>query len=464
MLAAALAAGCARFQPEPLSPAQKAEELEGRTLTNATLQSFLERNLQRELAGWPPTPWDFDMLTLAAFYYHPSLEVARAQWVVAQGGETTAGQQPNPVLNVTPGYNATTLTPSPWLPLGWLDITVETAGKRRHRRARAAQLSEAARLNIATVAWQVRGRLRTALLDWDTTRQREALLRSQVALQEQIVHRLDQQVQAGAIAGSEAAVFRVALAKAQVDLLDIRRQHSEARSRVAEALGVPHRALDEVRLAFDPPQDAAVAELVSSEIRRRALQNRADILAGLVEYGAAQSALQIEIAKQYPDIHLQPGYQFDQGDSKWSLGLTIELPILHHNQGPIAEAQARRREAAARFNEVQSRVLADIERAVQGLEITRENSSALTTLAQAQAQRRDAVAAQVAAGAAEPLELISARSEYVSAELALLDGRARLQQAMGALEDALQQPVFGHAPTPPSPTTYVTDLPAHAAK
>jgi len=27
-----------------------------------------------------------------------------------------------------------------------------------------------------------------------------------------------------------------------------------------------------------------------------------------------------EIAKQYPDITLSPGYEFDQGDNKWSLG------------------------------------------------------------------------------------------------------------------------------------------------
>ena len=41
-----------------------------------------------------------------------------------------------------------------------------------------------------------------------------------------------------------------------------------------------------------------------------------------------------------PDVHLNPGYQFDQGDNKWSIGLTFDLPILNQNQGPIAEAKA----------------------------------------------------------------------------------------------------------------------------
>jgi broad specificity phosphatase PhoE len=30
-----------------------------------------------------------------------------------------------------------------------------------------------------------------------------------------------------------------------------------------------------------------------------------------------------EIAKQYPDIHLGPGYQYDQGVNKWTLGFSV---------------------------------------------------------------------------------------------------------------------------------------------
>ena len=65
--------------------------------------------------------------------------------------------------------------------------------------------------------------------------------------------------------------------------------------------------------------------------------------------------LRLEIARQYPDLHLNPGYEFDQADSKWALGLSIELPLLNQNQGPIAEAEARRLESAARFESLQAR-------------------------------------------------------------------------------------------------------------
>ena len=122
----ALVAGCARFEPRPLSPADTAAQLEGRALDTPELKSFLERNLHHDVANWPLQSWDFETLALAAFYYHPSLDVARAQWAVAQGGEKTAAQRPNPTLNITPGYNSSTPVPSPWFPLTMLDLTLET--------------------------------------------------------------------------------------------------------------------------------------------------------------------------------------------------------------------------------------------------------------------------------------------------------------------------------------------------
>src|SRR5260221_7059343 len=116
-------AGCIRFHPRPFSPADTATNLENRSLNDPTLQKFLENNLQREPANSPATNWDFDTLLLAAFYYHPSLEVARAQWRVAQAEIKTAGGRPNPSVSIVPGYDFTSTSGlSPWLPAITLDL------------------------------------------------------------------------------------------------------------------------------------------------------------------------------------------------------------------------------------------------------------------------------------------------------------------------------------------------------
>jgi hypothetical protein len=54
-----LLAGCARFQPRPISPAETAAQLESRTLDNAEFKAFLEKNLQRKFEVWPLKSWDF---------------------------------------------------------------------------------------------------------------------------------------------------------------------------------------------------------------------------------------------------------------------------------------------------------------------------------------------------------------------------------------------------------------------
>jgi len=436
-------AGCIRFHPRPLSPADSATDLENRSLTNPALQTFLEHNLHRELTNTRTVAWDFDMLLLAAFYYQPSLEVARAQWRVAQAEIKTAGGRPNPTVSVVPEYDFTpSIGSSPWLPAINFDLPLETAGKRRYRIARSQHLSDAARLNIAGTAWQVRGKLRSSLLDLTAAGHREAALQKQFSAQEQLVDLLQQRLHAGAMSSTEVAPSELALAKTRLDLIETKRQRAEARAGVAEAIGVPVNALNEIELAVDfPNPPPASQDLLSADLRSRALRSRTDILASLAEYEASQSALQLEIAKQYPDVHLGTGYQWDQGENKWQLGLTAEIPVLNRNEGPIAETEARRGEAAARFQALQAKVIADLDRAFESFQAAEKNLAALEQVTAAQLQQLEAVEGQVRAGAADQVDLLNARIEFGMGELAREDTLIKINQALAALEDAVQRPI-----------------------
>ena len=186
---------------------------------------------------------------------------------------------------------------------------------------------------------------------------------------------------------------------------------------------------------------AAALDLISAEVRRATLQSRSDILAALADYASAEATLQLEIAKQYPDVHISPGYQYEQGQNKWTVGITLELPVLNQNQGPIAEAEARRVEAAARFNATQAKVLAEIVHATDVYRVTQSTFAPLQSLATEQAAHRDAAEAQFKAGMLDPVDLLNAKLEFVAAELTTLEGQLKVQQALGALEDAMQRPM-----------------------
>lgn len=436
-----LLAGCAHYERQPIDASLTAAALDQRSLETPGLRVFLESNL-RPVEAWPLTTWNFDQLTLAALYWHPSLDVARAEWTSTRAGETTAAARPNPTVSAGPEYNfnaASGLTP--WISNLNLDWPIETAGKRGERLARAQNLSAAARLRIGVTAWQVRSQLRAALLEFSAAQNRERLLIAQAAVQEKIVDRFESKIRAGAATRLESSPARIALARARVEAAAAKSAAAEARARVAEAVGIPAAALVGVQLSFLlqlPPS----AELTSAEARRTALLGRADVLAALADYAAAEAALKLEIAKQYPDVHVGTGHQYDQSENKWNIGISSELPLLNRNQGPIAEALAKRTEFAARFIAVQAKAIAEMDRALAAWHAAQAQLAGLAPLEAALRQQVESVRAQAKAGAAEPLEVLNAETELAAHGLAEFDARLRAVQALGQLEDALQRP-FG---------------------
>jgi outer membrane protein TolC len=448
--------GCARFESLPISPAQNAGQLDARRLDDAGLKKFLERNLAQGLESWPPKTWDFKTLTLAAFYFNPSLDVARAQWSTTKAGVQTAGGRLNPTLNLTPGYDFSAASgASPWIPFLSVDVPVETAGKRDRRIAKASHLSESSRLNIATVAWHVRQNVRGSLLDLTVAERRAVLLENQMRVQEKTLSMLEQRLAVGAIAQPELIAARIALNKTQLDLGDARSRRAEARARLAEAIGVGAGALEGVELSSDFAERSA-DDLPSAEARQVALRGRSDVLGALSDYAAAESELRLQIAKQYPDIHFSPGYQYDQGDNKWTLGIVLELPLLNQNQGPIAEARAHRNVSAARFTEVQAKVIGEIDHASASYRAAREQLTTADALLAAARQQQQSAEAQFRTGAADPLDRLTAEFELGVAALARLNAQTALQQSLGALEDALQRPVDSAGPMSSSGSLFNT--------
>ena len=271
---------------------------------------------------------------------------------------------------------------------------------------------------------------------------RTDLQRQRLDLQKEIVRWLEQRLAAGDIARPELTVAQIALNQARMDLASVEAQREQARSQLAEALGVSREAVEKLRLNLALPQ-AVPEALTTPEARRKALQGRADILGALADYAAAEADLNLQVAKQYPDLHLGPGYAWNNGnagDSQWSLGVTLELPILDQNQGPIAEATARRKLAGAKFLALQAQVIAQIDRAKAGLIAARAQVQEGKELLEQSVRQEQAIKAQVEAGAADQSDLLGAALAGNAIRLAQVDGEAQFQSALGALEDALQQP------------------------
>lgn len=441
------------FQTVPVIPAHTAAALESRRLDNPALKTYIEHNLSHKLTLWPPQVWDFPLLTQAALYYHPDMDVARAQWSVANAGVITAGQRPNPSIKFSPAYVPNIDSGlfgsglSPWI-LGFsFDIPVEIAGKRGYRIAQARALSTAAQLNIAAVAWKIRSRLRASLISLYAAERGNELLWEQQRAQEQWVKVLEERLSVGAVPLPEVTQAHLTLQQTRLALTDTRKQIGLARADIAAGLGLPAEAVSSVAIGwteFEPqlrPQKLTLAAM-----RKYALSNRADILQSLANYAATQSALQLEIARQYPNLNLGSGYTFENNENRWTLlSLSMTPPLFNQNQGPIAEAKARREEAVAQFTALQTRVLQEIDQGVAATRAFQDKLAAAEALLATQDQHLGAMQKRFNLGEIDRLTLLSQQLQRYQVLRARLDTKIETLRAWGQMEDGVQYPLTGFA-------------------
>lgn len=450
---AALLAGCARYQSEPISPAVQAAALDARTLSDPRLREFVSVGAALVGVRTAKISWDLSRLTLAAVYYHPDLDIARGKLASARASVITAAQIPNPSLSVGGFYNNTVLTPSPWNVGALVNFLLETFGKRQYRIAQADELAEAARYDLATATWQVRSAVRTALLALWAANQRVTLTRQRLDFQNQLVGLLEDRLKAGQASSLDVTRERINRNQITLALSDAQRLAADARVQLATAIGIPVSALDRVDLSFAAFNKLVPigAKVTAGDFRRQALLYRSDIQGLLHEYEAAQSTLQLAIANQFPNLSLGPGYTYDQGDNKYDLQLSADLPIFNQNQGPIAEATAARKTVAARFTALQAQIIGAIDATVARYRaVTRTFGTADALLTDEQAHLLE-VSRFFAAGEVDRPTLVAAELELSAIELSRFDAVVQQRQAIGTLEDALQRPLFdpGHWPVVP---------------
>lgn len=437
------------YEEKPILPAHSAMQFQQRSLESVDLRDYMHAQGYPE-SDFPIKTWGMQELTLAAFFFHPRLEVARAQWQASQASEITAGQKPNPSIATSAEHHSNTSGGiSPWT-LGFsFGIPFETGDKRAIRIQRASSLSEAARIEIGLVAWQIRSRLRTQLTELQGALQQTRLLEREMVLRDEIVQILQSRLEAGMASTIDLNNVRLQALKTQHALAMEQGQLPRRRALLAEAAGLPIQALEAVPLNTSP---LAPASLSDEALQRAALINRLDIRAALARYAASEAKLKLEIAKQYPDFTLSPGYSFDQGDNRWSLGLSMILALLNNNEGPIAEARAQRELEARQFNELQIRVINTLDQSQIDYRAALVEIAKAEQVLEARRKRALQTERQYEAGYVDRLEQVSARLETLVAEQGVLAAQLRAQHILGLLEDAMQRPLDG-IPLPTAPET-----------
>lgn len=433
---AVLLTGCASYQTQPLAPQKMMAAYEERSLTNPELQRFITARLPETTSTW-----DLSKLTLAAYYYSPELDAVRAKFTSGEAATETANQRPNPSLSLPLQHADQPI--KPWTYGLALDIPIETAGKRGYRVAQAQQLSDAARLNIGQTAWQIRSRLRSALLDHYAARQHHAIIERQVDIQQGIVTMLEKQLSLGSASTFELSQEQIILEHDRSDLANSEKLMLDAKTLIAQTIGIPLRALEPVKIDLNDFESLA-PQIPDNTARRQTILNRTDIQGALAEYEASQAALQLEVARQYPNLSLGLGYSFDQGVNKYSVTPAgITLPLFNRNEGPIAEAEAHRKEAAIHVEALQDQAINQTDSALQHYRLATQNLALIDTQGTTRTAAFQADQRSFDLGAIDRLALSRSRRAVNVEAMTHVDAVVQVQQAISQLENAIQQPLDG---------------------
>jgi outer membrane protein TolC len=431
--------GCVSYHPRPLDPAASARGLQARGLDEPGLLRFVAANT-RPVSS--PVRWNLAALTAAAMYERPDMKIAAGQVQAAEAGERTAAEWPNPVLSLGPSYYAALFEPSPWDVGPTITQLIQTAGKRSAEIARARAHSRSARQQLAVATWALRSQVRTALIDLWAARRRLALAQAYDAAARQVTTLVAERYQAGAISAAVLTTQQLTGTQAALSLAGAERQARLAAAALAAAIGVPVAAIEAAPIDLSEiDRLAPVGDL--APLRQRALVQRPEVLDALARYEAAEATLRLEVARQYPDLNIGPGYQYNQGQQQFILAISLPLPILNQNQGPIGAARAARQVAAADFDKAQTAVLGQIETAVADWRASRreaERTHALLRLT-GRAVRMDQAAFK--AGQIGRLQLAGSELARAQAELGALAAGVDERTALGRLEDAFHQPFIG---------------------
>ena len=330
---AAILAGCATYHPRPLQPAAFHTRFHERSLAAAGLRKFIAGQPIKPYSGFPRVQ-NLSTLVAAGWYYSPALRVQVAQLGVDQANMITASQSPNPTVALSPTYAAKAGPGiSPWI-LGFnFDIPIETAGRRQDRMAQAKALTQAGRFDLGQIAWNVRQNVRRALITYYFAQELVRLLRQQAHATALIQGLIQSRFDAGDISRPVYTAAEIEAHQAALALVTAQGQVRQRRIQLAGAMSLPVRALADIRfrdkrLMMLPP----VRKLELKRLSRAALLNRMDIQSLLAQYQAAEAALRLQIARQYPDIHLGPGYALPCPQSQ---RLITKLSIQRHPPPPI---------------------------------------------------------------------------------------------------------------------------------
>lgn len=369
--------GCQSYERRPLDLPGHLVEFLARTPEQAEVGAFSERFTAGGTGGgvvFDPS----DGLTCAeaeviAVVFNGDLRVARLRAGVARASAEHAGLWEDPTINIDLS-RAIESTPDAWKTFASVGLTVPVSGRLRVEKQRAGVEHAAELARVAEREWAVRMSVRRAWSEWSALEAQVGVTREFLSRMDQVLAVIDMMERAGEVGRAEARLFRIDRATRSADLAGLDSRRREAELRLRELMG----------LAPDAPLalrgGGLTRHVVSVPVEIGDIECRSPVvLVAVAEYEASEKSLELEVRKQYPDLHFGPGFGSEDGEDQVLLGLSAAIPVFNGNRRGVAEARAAREVARAAAEVALERTIGAVRAAGVRLEVAAARRAVLET-------------------------------------------------------------------------------------
>jgi outer membrane protein TolC len=423
----ALLGGCASYTRKPLLAEEFQQVLERRTPSDPAVAEGVTDD-----AYVPNDGLTLEEAELLALFLNPRLRSARQDAQVLKASAQYAGLWDDPEI----GADALRIledVEKPWIAGASLSFTIPISGRLSVAKDQAEAEARAAVVEAWTEEQQVLLELRQAWAEWEAATASLDVSRRLFADLQRLVELTNRREELGELIAAEAVAFRLAEARLRLAMEQIEADETQARLRLIDLLGLLPVA--EVTFISDEASEAATA--VGPDV---VYQRSPQVVLAAARYQAAEERLRLEVRKQYPDITLGPLYGNEEGMDRLGVGFSIPIPILNANRQGIAEADAAREVARAKWEQAVQGAFSAKAQAEAALAAAQQRVNTLQdTIVPLATQQIDQARQLAELGELNTLLILDALEAEREAALDLIEAEANVQALIARLRFVLPE-------------------------
>ena len=384
----------------------------------------------------------FGELSRLAVSRNKDLEAARESLHQAEARLTQARLWPNPTLDISSSTDVMFANEGD----SGLSVTVsqpiEFGGKRAKRISVEEASIEVTRAQIADAERQLVTRLRKLFAEAISTASRLELFGRLANVNEQTVNIMDVRLKAG-----DASRLDSQLLAAQTN--QVRTQRLVAENQLARTI-LQVQALagyspgESIILKRELPVEFSEAEEVAVS---KALENRPDLKAARLREAMEEAGIVLAKSEAVPNLNLSVGYGREsvatfvtganrtfERENVMQFGISLPLPLSNREQGNIAQAASRAKQARAEREALEANIRREVALAYRRYEAARRTLEMLRTgVLQPNQESLRIVQLAYSLGDMRLLDVVTQQRVVIEAETAYVDAQTEFNEALADL-------------------------------